>query len=69
MKNSIKYYPLNPSQNLLFYGQQFSIFKQVNTLCTSYLLKMDIDDEIMKKAIKAAYKKQECLHVRLKKSK
>ena len=67
MKNSIKYYPLNPSQNLLFYGQQFSIFKQVNTLCTSYLLKMDIDDEIMKKAIKAAYKKQECLHVRLKK--
>ena len=48
MENSKKYYKLNYSQHMLFFSQKFSILKQVNTVCTSYLLKMDFDEEILK---------------------
>ena len=67
METSKKYYPLNYSQNLLFYSQKFSIFKQVNTICTSYLVKMELDEDILKKAIRTAYQKQECMRLKLKK--
>ena len=65
MENSKKYYKLNYSQHMLFFSQKFSILKQVNTVCTSYLLKMDFDEEILKKAIITAYQKQEVMRLRL----
>lgn len=65
MENSKKYYKLNYSQHMLFFSQKFSILKQVNTICTSYLLKMDFDEEILKKAIITAYQKQEAMRLRL----
>lgn len=65
MNNSKKYYNLLPSQHLLFYAQKFCLSKQVNTICTSYLFKMDFDDKLLKKAIRTAYKKQECMRLRI----
>ena len=51
MSDQKKYYKLNYSQHMLFFSQKFSILKQVNTICTSYLLKMDFDEKLLKKAI------------------
>ena len=65
MNGSKKYYNLLPSQHLLFFAQKFCLAKQVNTICTSYLLKMDFNDELLKKAIRTAYKKQECMSLRI----
>ncbi len=65
MSDSKKYYKLNYSQNLLFFSQKFTIFKQVNTVCTSYLIHMDFDEDILKKAIRTAYQKQDVMQLRL----
>ena len=65
MNDSKKYYKLNYSQYMLFFSQKFSILKQINTVCTSYLLKMDFDEELLKKAIRTAYQKQEVMRLRI----
>ena len=65
MNESHKYYKLIPSQHLLFYCQKFCLLKQVNTICTSCFFEMDFDDEILKKAIRTSYQKQECMNLRI----
>lgn len=65
MSDLKKYHKLNYSQYSLFFSQKFSLLKQINTVCTSFLLKMDFDEELLKKAIKIVYQKQEAMRLRI----
>ncbi len=53
------------AQALLFHGQKYVLDKAVNTLGTSFFADVDYDVELLKRAIRIAFDKQECLRMRL----
>ncbi len=65
--NEIKHFSLTPAQEALVIAQKYSapFQKSLNTLGTSYFTNEKFDRELLKKAIRIAYQKQECLNMRL----
>ena len=50
MNKDIKYYQLNPSQDIVLLQQKYSLFKQVMNITTSTTCDFDVDFEVMKQA-------------------
>lgn len=59
------YYDLSPSQMLLFMSQKYTLHKQVNNICTSVLTDVELDFDILKKAIEMAYERNDSLRMRV----
>lgn len=60
-----KYYDLTSAQMILFFSQKYTIHKQVNNICTSVLTDMELDFDILKKAIEKAYERNDSFRVRI----
>ncbi len=60
-----KYYDLSSAQQILFTSQQFTIYRQVNNVCTSVLLDIALDFDILREAIKIAYQRNDSFRIRL----
>ena len=60
-----KYYNLSAAQKILFLSQKYTIYKQVNNICTSVLVDCDLDYNTMKEAVNEAYKRNDAFRIRI----
>jgi len=59
------YYDLTSAQNLLSMQQKYTLYRQCNNICTSVLFDRTLDFEVLKKAIKIAYERNDAFRVRI----
>ncbi len=62
--NEIKYYDLNPSQEVVKLQCKYTLFKRVINILTSATAHKDVDTDIMKKALIETIKRNDCLRLR-----
>ncbi len=60
-----KYYDLSDAQRILFYNQKFTIYKQVNNICTLVLVDTRLNFDTLKKAIIKAYERNDSFRIRI----
>ena len=65
LKMDKKYYDLTAAQKILFVSQKYTIYKQVNNICTSVLMDKELDYNIMKQAVDIAYKRNDAFRIRV----
>ena len=61
---NIKYYDLNPSQEVVKLQCKYTLFKRVINILTSATANKDIDTGLMKKALIETIKRNDCLRFR-----
>jgi hypothetical protein len=62
--NERKYYDLNPSQEVVKLQCKYTLFKRVINIVTSVTANIDIDVDVMTKALNKVIERNDCLRIR-----